>query len=128
MPSSRWPTRTDLASCRLNAKSRMAALWCQWRIPELESARKMSVGYSTRSSRQNRAAWGWAYRSAAPLSRPTMAACWLLRTPLEALYFNLSWALIRRHPPLLRDEEQATHFGLPISTRLIRNGFVIFNL
>ena len=56
-----------------------------------------------------------------------MAACWLVRTPLEALYFNLSWALIRRHPPLLRDEEQATHFGLPISTRLIRNGFVIFN-
>ena len=43
-----------------------------------------------------------------------MAACWLLRTPLGALYFNLSWPLVRRHPPRLRD------FALPISTRLIR--------
>ena len=43
-----------------------------------------------------------------------MAACWLLRTPLGALYFNLSWALVRRHPPRLRD------FALPMSTRLIR--------
>jgi hypothetical protein len=118
--SSRWPTRTDLASYRLNAKSRKAGLWCQWRIPELESACKISVGYSTRSSRQNRAVWGWACRSAAPLSRPMVAACWLLRTPLGALYFNLSWPLVRRHPPRLRDEQQATHFALPVSTRLIR--------
>jgi signal transduction histidine kinase len=59
-------------------------------------------------------AWEWACRSAARLSRPMMAACWLLRTPLGALYFNLSWALVRRHPPRLRD------CALPISTRLIR--------
>jgi hypothetical protein len=32
-----------------------------------------------------------------------MVACWLLRTPLGALYFNLSWPLARRHPPRLRD-------------------------
>jgi hypothetical protein len=62
-----------------------------------------------------------------------MAACWLLRTPLEGLYFNSSWALVRRHPPLLRDEEQATHFGLPISTRLISEwwlsrGAVLWNV
>jgi hypothetical protein len=44
----------------------------------------------------------------------------LLRTPLGALYFNLSWPLVRRHPPRLRDEQQATHFALPVSTRLIR--------
>jgi hypothetical protein len=43
-----------------------------------------------------------------------MAACWSLGTPLGALYFNLSWALVRRHPPRLRD------FALPMSTRLIR--------
>ena len=92
----------------------VAALWSQWRTPEQESARKMSVGYSTRCSRQNQAAWEWACRSAARLSRPMMAACWLLRTPLGALYFNLSCALVRRHPPRLRD------FALPISTRLIR--------
>jgi hypothetical protein len=39
-----------------------------------------------------------------------MVACWLLRTPLGALYFNLSWVLARLHPPRLRD------FALPIST------------
>src|SRR6266700_5525452 len=107
MPSNRWPTRTDLGSYRLNAKSRLAASWSRSRTPEQESAGKMSVGYSTRCSRQNRAVWGWAYRSAAPLSRPTMAAWWLLRIPLGAPYFNFSWALVPRHPRLLRDEGQA---------------------
>jgi hypothetical protein len=53
-----------------------------------------------------------------------MAAWWLLQTPLGAPYFNLSWALVSRHPRLLRDEGQAKgkllHFALPISTWLIR--------
>src|SRR5260370_13334326 len=100
MPSSRWPTRTDLASYRLNAKSGMAALWCQWRIPELESACKMSVGYLTRCLRQNQAAWEWACRSAAPLSRPMITAFWLLPTPPLALDFQFSLGIVLPPTPL----------------------------
>src|SRR5262249_3346762 len=71
-----------------------------------ESARKTSIVYSTRCSRRNRTAWGWACRSAARLSKRMAAACGLLLASQGELSFSLSSALIAPHPPLLNDERR----------------------
>src|SRR5262245_11009868 len=55
----------------------------------------MSIGFSTRCSRRNRRAWGWASRSAALSSRPTTDDCGLPRTPGKARYSNLSCTLLQ---------------------------------
>src|SRR5262245_12242091 len=103
MPSTRWQARTGLGSYRLNPRCTLAAaLWSQWRTPEQESARKMSVGYSTRCSRQNRRGWGWACQSAALSSRPTRDGCGLPEVCREARCFKFSCAPIPGDPRLVR--------------------------
>ena len=81
------PRILDVRSERL----RMMVSWYRLRTLERASEHKISIGYSIRCLRQNRAAWGWVFRSAVRLSRPTIADCWLSRTMEEAPYSNLSF-------------------------------------
>src|ERR1700716_4320160 len=76
----------------------------RWRTPEQESARKSSSGYSIHCSLQNRAVWGWVWRSAVRSLRPMMASCGLPRTNPRAPSFSSCCVPTARRLLVLHDE------------------------
>src|SRR5215469_12668526 len=75
----------------------------------------MSIESSTRCSQQNRTAWGWACRSAAPSSRPTRDGCGLSEIRREVRCSNLSC-------PSLRPEPEYRYSLLPARAHGIKAG------
>src|ERR1700716_3996173 len=90
----------------------------RWRIPEQESARKSSSGYSIHCSLQNRAVWGWACRSAVRSLRPMMASYGLPRTNPKAPFFSLCCPLTVRRLLVLYDKSNLT------TSRLVRASLI----